>query len=1103
MKNSLIVILSLLLIASTASANNGYYRFPDIHNQTVVFTAEGDLWTSQLTDEYAKRLTTHPALETQARISNDGKLVAYVANYDGATEVYVIATHGGISKRVTFENSRVKVHGWTAKNEIIYSSNNRVGPTGNWTLHTVNPDSLISKSIPLADAVEGRLARDNKTVFFTQFGLQISTDNTRVYRGGAMGQLWRFNLDKDKEATLLTKAHLGSARQPMPTDIKGQKILYFVSDASGSDNIWSMSYSGEQVKQLTHFEDFPVRAASLNQGRIIFQLGADLKLLDLKSNQISSLKIQLNSDFPNMREKWVNRPLKYLTSARLASQQSKIVITARGRVAVAGTDKTRLIEIDTPVNSRTRKAILSHNGKSVYAFNDASGEMEIWQFAADGSKKAKQLTHKGHIFRWNMSLSPDGKLIAHDDKQGNLWLLNLKSGNNKKILENNSGLFPFGDIVWSSDSQLLALTRDRSVDERSRVQLFSVSDGKNILLTSDKYNSYSPSFSPDGQWLYFLSERNFKVTPRSPWGDRNTGPFLDRKSQIFAYALKKSAKFPFHLTDEKSQSEKQGKEKADKKSLTKKKTSKTKKSKRKKNAVDWQGLSSRLWQVPAPSGNYRSLSNNKKFLFVLDKISEPNAKVNLLSIEKGVDVKTETYATDIAQYQLAGDGKNLFLQKNGNDNSNLYIAKAGSKFPAKDKTSKINSKDWQLSIVPKQEWQQIFHDAWLMHRDSLFDPKMRGVNWKKVKAKYQPLLKRITDRHELNDVIAHMTGELSVLHSQVGGGDSPFDPARPKAASLGATYQQKGQSIIIKHRYRFDAELPLQASPLLQPGVNAKEGDIIQSIDGQSINSIAELNKALTNTVGKRISLQLKRQGKTIVTEAKPVSTRADFWLRYNDWITANQDKVTNKNAEIGYLHLYAMGANDMGQFAREFYANYAKQGLIIDVRRNRGGNIDSWVIEKLLRKAWMFWQTDGRSGYSNMQQAFRGHLVVLADQYTYSDGEAFTAAIKALKLAPVIGKQTTGAGVWLTGRNRQSDNGIARVAEFPQFAMDGRWIVEGHGVEPNIEVDNLPHETFNGKDAQLAAAIQYLENKMKQSPMKKMQGVLPKGITPAEDIDG
>ncbi|MBU2893692.1 PDZ domain-containing protein [Colwellia sp. D2M02] len=1086
--------LCCVLLCQFASAQQGYYRSPTLQGDNVVFTAEGDLWHYSLKNSSAKRLTTHPAEEKQARISADGQWLAFTANYEGSTEVYVIALAGGVAKRVTFENSNVRLQGWHSDGSILYATNSRVGPTGNWTLKTVNPETFQTSFIPLADAIEGSIDEKNNTLFFTQFGLQVSSDNAKIYRGGAQGELWRFQLEGNKEAKLLTSKHHGDVRQPMYFD----NNVYFISDASGADNIWQMNTRGEKLKQVTHFKEWPVRSAGLDENRIIFQQGADLKILDLASKNVTTLDIQLSSDLPNLREKWVNKPLKHLTSATISSLP-KVAITARGKVAIASTDKSRLIEVFTPPTSRTRNAILSHDGQWVYAINDSSGELEIWQFAADGSDNAKQLTNDGNIFRWNMHLSPDGKKIAHDDKAGNLWLLDIDSGENKKLLENNDGLSPFQDVVWSSDSHYLALTRSKQKDQRSRIELFSIADNKGKLLTTDKYNAYSPAFSPDGQWLYFLSDRHFNATPSSPWGDRVMGAVFDRRSQIFAYPLTANAQFPFQPNNEllaaQARSDKEAKEQAKADSKSKDSSVTTA-----QEQLSWELLGETLWQVPVPSGNFNKLSVTDKHLYLLDRATGAGNSPSLHAIEIKTDAKLKSLVKDIADYQLTADNKQVFVRKA--KSNQMLIVDANGNFPAKTAGLTVDTASWQLLINPQQEWQQIFHDAWLMHRDFLYDANMRGLDWQAVKAKYEPLLNRLTDRHELNDIFKQMMGELNALHSQVRGGDYAKDNSAAKTATLGAALKQTAAGVIVEHIYQTDSELPLMNSPLNQPGVDVNNNDIIESINGRKVTNIAQVNAALRNQTGKQVLLALIRGDNVHKTVVVPVSTRKDYQLRYQDWVNYNQTKVSANNTNIGYLHLHAMGGNDIASFAREFYHQINKEGLIIDVRRNRGGNIDSWIIEKLLRRVWMFWQSPIGEPSTNMQQTFRGHLVVLADQMTYSDGETFTAGIIANKLAPVIGKQTAGAGVWLRGANQQSDGGMARVAEFPVYAMDGRWIVEGHGVKPTIEVDNLPHETFNGKDAQLEAALKYLNKKLKKQPIRKMQPkAFPPVDQPADDI--
>ncbi|MBV7315360.1 S41 family peptidase [Shewanella sp. NIFS-20-20] len=1075
---------SLLMATPLMSfaTSSGYYRMPDVHNDQLVFTAEGDIWTKAPAQTQATRLTTQAALEAHPHLSPDGQQLAFVANYDGAKEVYVMPVSGGVPQRVTFEDHRVRLQGWTPEGEILYATDKTIGPSSRWVLKTVSPTSLISRDIPLADAIEGTVDSEGKQLFFIRFGLQASGDNAQVYRGGAKGEIWQYQLGSSTEATRLLSEHSGSIRQPMVW----QQALYFISDASGMDNLWRLDLSDYQVTQVTEYTDFPIRQANLNQGQLVWARGADIESYDLASQDLQRLDIQLQSDFTHKQVNRITDPLAYLSHVSFAADGRQAVVTARGKVALVGEQGRRLVSISTPDDARMSQAILSPDGQWVYAIGMRDGRQQIWQLAADGRQEHQVLTEKGEALRTSLAISPDGRYLVHDDYQGNIWLLSIKGKSNSLIVSGGEGLGPHQDIVWSADSRFLAITQSKLGQQRPQILLYSLVDQRSEYLTTDKYESYSPRFSGDGQWLYFLSNREFTSTPTSPWGDRNMGPAFDRRSQIFAIALDKDAPFAFAPRTELSPEPSEP---------TASDSSNIK--------VDWQGLSQRLWQVPLASGNYENLQVTDEGLYVLDRASSAGSTPSLQFI--GFDAgkaKATQVADNVDFYALSADKKRMLLQQKGAKPSLLIVA-ASDTLPSDLAAANLSLAGWQLALDPVAEWQQLFDDAHQLHAQQFYDPNMRGLDWQAVKQKYQPLLARVTDRHELNDLFEQMMAELNSLHSQVRGGDLPKQAHLPKVASLGGQLQQDDAGVFIQTIYGHDAELPDMAPPLAKPGVNAEVGDRIIAINGQAVHSIADASRMLSNQVDQPVLLELERNNKRHPTLVTPVSGGDDAKLRYQDWVVNNRQIVSaHTEGKVGYLHLYAMGSNDINSFAREFYTNFDKQGLIIDVRRNRGGNIDSWIIEKLLRRAWAFWQPTRGTAYVNMQQSFRGHLVVLTDQLTYSDGETFAAGVKSLGLAPLIGKQTAGAGVWLSGRNRLADNGMARVAEFPQYAMDGRWIVEGRGVSPDIEVDNLPHATFIGQDAQLQAALAYLDERIDSAPIPPLQAQpLPDG-TEAFDIN-
>lgn len=1082
MRTTVAALLLALGAATAAQAQSpGYFRYPAIHDDTVVFTAEGDLWLASARGGAARRLTTHIGEESRAAISPDGTQVAFSASYHGPIETYVMPLGGGEPRRISFENSRALVLGWTPRGEVLYSAPSSSGQTWGMSVSAVDPDSLQQRTLPFADANDAVVSHDGKSIYFVRFGLGVTNDNARGYRGGALAQLWRYD-DGAAEAVRIGPTDV-NLRAPMWWNGK----LIAIAGGDDAEALATLDPATGALTYLTSQEGYGVREASVSGNRVLYRSGADLRLLDLASGEDTLLPLALTGDFDSRRETWLDAPLEHLESATVANDGSRVVLTARGRSVLAGTGKLRRIDIGAPDGVRLASAVFDPKGKAVYAVSDASGEEEIWRFAADGSSSAKQLTFDGSTQRGNLHLSPDGRKLAHEDLRGRLWLLDLSDNSNRLIDDGGeAGNEQYAGVAWSADSKALAFARATNATGRNQVAIHSLADGKTQFLTSDKYDSTSPAFSPDGKWLWFLSDREFALANGSPWGDRNTGPFFDKRTKIYALALQPSERFPFRERDELSPSNDDKKSDGD----SGKSSDDSKKDPAK--PIVFQGLAQRLFEVPLPGGNYSDLSADTKRLYFLERDGKKNA---LRTLELSADkAKPETFAADVAGYTLSADGKIVGYSTSG-ETPSFYLVPAGAKAPEKLDNHAVNLSGWRLRIDPKAEWRQMYADAWRMHRDHFYDTNLRGVDWKAVRARYEPLLARVTDRFELDDLLMQTTANLGALHSQVRGKlPTAKDGAQP--AFLGAQFERAANGFRIVRIHRTEAELPASRGPLQMQGTDIREGDVIVAVNGRKATEANDISELLRGSAGQQTLLELARAGSGKREVVVPVDSNREAELRYLDWVQGRREKVVAAgNGRIGYLHLRAMGPSDIASFVREFYGQIDRDGLIIDVRRNRGGNIDSWVIEKLLRRAWAFWASPGSLPNPNMQQSFRGHLAVLADAITYSDGETFAAGVKALKLGPLIGTRTAGAGVWLSDRNRLVDGGIARVAEYPQFsAQTGEWLVEGVGVVPDIEVDNLPHETFLGADRQLDAAISHLLQKLQAEPV---QPLVPGRIPP------
>jgi tricorn protease len=747
----------------------------------------------------------------------------------------------------------------------------------------------------------------------------------------------------------------------------------------------------------------------------------------------------------------------------------RVVLTARGQVFVAPVKPGRFVEATHDNSVRYREAQFMPDGKSLLAISDSSGELEFCQIPANGVGQPVTLTKAGQGFRFGGTPSPDGKWIAYADKDYRLWVFNVADKKSKQIDQSQSDTI--SGMAWSPDSQWLAYVRVAD-NTFSQIWLYSLKSATATALTTDRVNSYNPVWQPNGKWIYFLSDRHLKSVVDSPWGPREPEPFFDQLTEIYQAALLPDLRSPFAAPDELTPAREDDKKDKDSTNAVVVK-------------IDLAGIQQRLQRVPVSPGNYSQLDMSDESLYVMeDKPASTEAtKGTLKSLAlSNDDPKFKNVAEDVKSFELAADHKHLLIRKD----DDFYVVPADTA-PAKlEKSVALGS--WSFPLNPRDEWRQMFTEAWRLERDYFYDRHMNGVDWPGMLQKYLPLVDRVTDRDELNDLLSEAIGELSALHMFVIGGDLRPPPDQAGVAALGAVLElnSAGDGYQVKHIYQSDPDYPEKLSPLARPGVKVQEGDLIQAVNGTPISPAAPIGDLLRNQAGVQVLLHVKpAHGAARDVVVTPVSADGEAELRYGEWEYARRLETEKLGGgEIGYVHLRAMGQADIAQWTRDFYPIFNRSGLILDVRHNRGGNIDSWILEKLMRKAWFFWQ--GRTGapYWNMQYAFRGHVVVLCDEDTASDGEAFTEGFKRLGLGKTIGTRTWGGEIWLSEDNGLVDQGMATAAEYGVYGPEGKWLIEGHGVDPDITVDNLPHATFEGEDAQLKKAVDYLKEEIKREPV-------------------
>jgi tricorn protease len=1056
-------ILGLVLLVSSSAAfaqapagTAGFYRFPTISGETVVFAAEGDLWAVSLTGGLARRLTSHAAEETDPVISPDGQTLAFTARYEGPAALYTMPLSGGAPVRRTYDGDNAVATTWTPDGRLVYTTINYAGIPKPGMVQ-IDLRTGVRTLIPLAGASEGTYDASGRTLYFARPFFHNNV--TKRYTGGTARDIWKYTTGS-AEATELTGDYKGESHSPMWWNGR----IYFVTDRDGTMNVWSMNETGGDVKQVTRHSGWDVRAPSLDRGRIVYQLGADLWLLDVATGQTKMIPIMLSSDLDQLRENWVTNPMDYLTGAHISPDGDRVALTSRGRVFVAPVKTGRFVRASRKDSVRFSDAVFMSDGKSLLVLSDESGELEFAKVPANGVGNDETLTRAGSILKFRGVPSPDGKSIAWDDNNRDLWVMELATKQPRKLSENRQGI---GAFSWSPDGRWLAyvMTAPNSFQQ---IKIYSMESGRSTTLTTDRTNSWAPAWDPKGEFLYFLTDRNLQTLVGAPWGNRRPEPFFDKEVEIYQVALRAGLRSPFQPDDELARPI-PAPSRADTNAVATPQV-----------RIDLDGLPLRIRRVPAPSGNYGWLSTNSEALFYTSTASGANANTDLVALRLTNDKPEPVVVVDaIRSAELSANGKMILVHKG----TALHVIDAKPAKVANINDSRVDLTGWTFPINTRDDFRQIFVDAWRLERDWFYDPNMHGVDYKATLNKYLPLVARITTRAELSDLIGWAVGELSALHTSVAGGDLRRGEDNVAVASLGARLFRdpaKG-GYRIDYIYQTDPDYPAQRSPLADPDLGIKVGEVITAVNGTRTLDAQDIGELLRNQTGKQVLLTLGDGENSRDVVVTPIGNESA--IRYADWEYTRRLATEKKDARIGYVHLRAMGGGDINQFYREFNPVFDRQGLILDMRNNRGGNIDSWVLEMLMRKPWMYWQDRVGEPYWNMQGAFRGHMVMLVDHETASDGEAVAEGFRRLGLGPVIGVRTWGGEIWLSGANVLSDGGVARAPMSGVYGAEGKWLIEQEGVIPDIIVDNLPHASFNGADAQLDAAIAYLQKKIAEDP--------------------
>ena len=1057
----LTVSLLTLLVGSAVAMPDGearLLRFPATNGKDVVFSYAGDLWTVPIQGGEARRLTSHVGYEMFGRFSPDGKTIAFTAEYDGNREVYSIPAEGGEPVRLTYTSTNGRddlgdrmgpnnmVMTWSPDGKQIVFRN-RIGDGFEGLLWTISPNGGMPAQIPLPEGGWCSYSPDGTKLAYNRVMREFRT--WKYYRGGMADDIWIY----DPKAQKVTNVTNNDAQDIFPMWV-GEEI-YFASDRDMIMNLFVYNTRTGATQKVTNFTEYDVKFPSTDGKTIVFENGGWLYKLNPATKQCTKIPVTLATDGVFGRTERRKLQASNVAGVSPAPDGSRMVVSARGEIFDVPVGKGVTRNLTRSSNSNDRSAAWSPDGKWIAWIGDATGETEVYLYDVKANT-TKQLTKDNDTYIRALGWAPDSKHIYYSDRKNRFVEVDL-SGAKRTVMETPEGELRGVDI--SPDSKWITYTRP-AANEMSIVYLRNLESGKEYPVTERWYNSGSPAFSADGKYLIFTSDRDLNPQySRIEWNYS----FQDMSGAYMAM-LAKDTPSPLIATDPEVSVGKPAQAGGPEAKNGKKADTAKKPEVPKGNRIDPAGIQDRIVKLPVKG---RSFYCDEGKLWYLGR-----GGTRVYDFKTGEDSE----CTDASMWPVRGTKKAVF-RKGGN----VFIANIGPKVGLKDKADLTQL---ATTIDFSEEWAQLYDEVWRAFRDGYYLENMHGRDWKAVKAKYDVLLPYAQTRLDVNYIIGEMISEVASGHCYVSPGEYP-KAERISMGLLGAELSR------VEGGFRIDKILegatyrPELRSPLTEPGLGVKEGDVITAIDGVSLKDVDNIYKLL---VGKaNVLTELTINGKKVVV--KPIAD--EYPLYHYAWVMKNIRTVEKlSNGRVGYIYIPDMSQEGLSEWARYYYPQLDKEALIVDDRSNGGGNISPMIIERLQRKVYRMTMRRGSSLTGTVPEGTHtGPKVLLINKYSASDGDLFPWSFKANNLGTVIGTRTWGGIVGISGSLPYVDGTDVRVPFFTNYdAATGQWIVENHGVDPDILLDNDPLKEFAGIDEQLEKAVEVALEQLKDR--KPLPGV-------------
>jgi tricorn protease len=1060
-------------------------RQPSLSKDHLAFVYGGDIWVSDRGGTNPVRITTHPASEFAPHFSPDGQWIAFSAGYDNNIDVYVVPTAGGQPQRLTWHPAADIVTGWSPDGKrVLFVSNREVANSRSGQLYEVALTGGYEKKVMKAVAVEGVWSPDGKRMAYRPYTMAYSgPSGWRQHRGGDTPPIWII----DPAGNQLEKIPHENASDSNPLWV-GDNVAFISDRNDGAANIYLYDSHTHAVRQLTHEAPWDVRSASAYDHTVVYEVGGRLKSLDLSSGQVAPLVVHLEPQSLQARPQWKDAA-KNITSAQLSPSGKRVLVTARGDVFSVPVKDGSVRNLTATSGVRESDALWSKDGQRIAYLSDEGGAQSLLVRDAIGLEKpSRHVLPKTGYFTL-LAWSPDAKRIAFEDNHLHLYAFDLSS-DAVTLIDSTPRRRTF-QVDFSPDSQWLAYT---VVGENyfTQVRLHSFAAAKNVALADAFVQTDTPVFGSN-DLLYFTA--SIDAGPTRVTLDMST---QERPLRMAIYAAVLSADghspLPPKSGDEEAKGSKDkdadGKEKeADKSEKTAKAKKPGEEEKAEKPAkatrVDLAGLAQRFVPIPVAERNYeRLLVGSDGALFYLSRrqagsSTEPpgpnrNADADLYRFNFE-DREEKLIKGHIVDFSSSADRKKLLLTVG---EGKLEVADANEKLDSKP----VDLGSVRMLVDPRQEWRQIFDETWRMERDYFYDPKMHGLNWTAIRARYEPLLQFLQRREDLNDLLVEMIGEMQVGHNRVGGGDIYMAPPA-SIGLLGADFIVENNHYRIQKIYRGDRWNPFLVAPLSTAGVDVAEGDTILAINGHPLDGSTNIFSLLEGTSGKQVALTVSRDGKgTHTVTVIPIANESA--LRQWNWVEANRDYVEHKSGgRVAYVYLPDTAGDGYTFFNRMFFAQVDRPGLIVDDRRNSGGQAANYVLEVLNRKYLSGWKDRDALVFNTPAGAIYGPKAMLIDQDAGSGGDFLPYGFRRLGLGKLIGTRTWGGLIGIAVNPSLIDGGFLSVPFFRVFTPEGEWHVENEGVPPDVEVPLDPLAVNAGDDVQLDAAIADVLQQLKNAP--------------------